>query len=186
MLWPVIALVSLMIFWYGLLVLLTRWPRSLNKSVSQHSASSTESFRFFTAIQAPVGIVLFFFMMLWFVPHFSLPIGFALLYGVSAWLQILSSFIPDTGTGLKSLIHLWMADGFAVGLYACIIWLCLSAQFSNAARIVFVIVLILMTFVALRIMGRGGKPQDIPDYLPLQVTGIVTFQFAIAFAAFFG
>jgi hypothetical protein len=79
-----------------------------------------------------------------------------------------------------------MANGFAVGLYACIILLCVSAQFSAAARIVFVVALILMTFVAIRIMGRGGKPQDIPDYLLLQVTGIVTFQVAIAFAAFFG
>lgn len=184
MIWPYIALLGISIFWLGLFILLTKWPRSLNKSVSQHAANSKQSFQFFTAIQAPVGIIIFCFMIFWFVPHFQLPNSFTILFSITIWLQILSAFIPDTGEGRKSQLHLWMANSMAAGLYTITVWFCFAPQFSTIGHTIAIVSLLIDTYVAIRIISHGARPDIVPRYLPLQIIGIVSFQLEMLLIAF--
>ena len=185
MIWPYIALLSLIIFWSSLFILLTHWPRTPNKSISQHSASHKDAYIFFTIIQASVGFVLWLFVISWFVPHFHLSKLFLLVYSITAWLQIVVSFIPDKVHGKKSVIHLHMANCFALGMYVITLMLCLAPTIHGLSKVLFILVALYMTYSVYLLWSIKGKPQLLSKYLYLQVAYIVSFQSAFIFTTFF-
>lgn len=184
--WPFVALISLSIFWFGLIILLTKWPRVANNSISQHSAAQRKSYIFFTAIQVSAGIITYLFMVKWFIPQFDLPILFTVVYTIVAWLQIISAFFPATSKGLVGLIHLQMANGFAIGMMISAAFLCFFGTYSLTAKMLFVGTLIYMLYAISRIAGKKGTPELLHNYLLLQVIYIVSFQVSILFTTFLG
>jgi hypothetical protein len=184
--WPFVALLSLSTFWLGLFILLNKWPRVANNSISQHSAAQLNSYIFFTAIQVSVGIITYLFMVKWFIPSFELPIFYTIFYTVVAWLQIISAFLPATSKGLVGSIHLVMANLFALGMMISAMLLSIFGTYSLSARMLFIGTLIYMLYAASRIAGKKGRPELLHNYLLLQVIYIVSFQISILFASFLG
>jgi hypothetical protein len=182
--WPQIALISLSIFWLGLGILLTKWSRHSHKSISQHSASSRESFMFFTPVQSLVGIITYLFIIKWFVPTFNLSFVFVILYSFVAWLQIISAFIPDTGSGLKSKVHSIMAYSFALGMICSSIILGINSNIPTLARMLFGLTSVFMLYAAMRYLNAKSRSESVHDYLTIQVIYIVSFQVSVLVATF--
>lgn len=183
--WPVIALISLSVFWLGLLILLTKWPATKNKSISQHSASFRQTFIFFTAIQSIVGFTLYLFVIRWFIPTFHMSLLFTIVYTVTAWLQIISAFIPDKMIGRSSVIHQHLANAFAVGMLLTTLLLLLASTIHGWPKLLFYVVAAYMIYGMILISSKRGKPYLLPNYLMLQVIYIVAFQVAFLSVAFY-
>lgn len=183
--WPVIALTALIIFWVALVLLLTKWPRTRNKSISQHSASFRETFIFFTIVQAVVGFILYLFVIDWLIPSFHFSLLFTIVYTITAWFQIISAFIPDKLEGLGSAIHQHMANTFALGMFLTTILLCLAPTIHGWPKLLFYAVLLYMAFGMSLIISKRGKPHLLSNYLMFQVIYIVAFQVAFMAVAFY-
>lgn len=181
MTWPTIATLSLIIFWLSLAFLLTHWPRSRNKSISQHSASNKQAYRFFTTVQVVIGFILYLFIIKWFIPTFNPPFIFTIVYSITAWLQIISAFIPDTVTGRKSRVHQYLANGFALGIFLSALILCFTPAIQGLAKAAIVGVTLYLAYGTTLAISIGGRPERFHNYLRMQVLYIVLFQVAVLF-----
>ncbi len=184
MIWPDIALICLIIFWSALIFLITYWPRSGNKSISQHAASHRSSYIFFTIVQAPIGFILWVFMLKWFIPHFQLSTLFTIVYTITAWLQIVVSFIPDRMKGKTSVIHLHLANEFALGMFILAVLLCFAPTIHGLSKLLFVLTALYMVYSVYILYSIKGKPHLLSNYLYLQIAYIVSFQVSFILAAF--
>lgn len=186
MTWPVVALISVLCFWTSLAILLTKWPRSRNKSISQHSAAQKESFIFFTAAQSIIGFILYLFVIRWFIPTFHMSLLFTIVYTTVAWLQIISAFIPDTMTGKVSLWHRRLANSFAVGMIVVTMLLCFTPTIHGWPKTFLYLTAVCMLFYAAFGSSANRDPSKGPNYLAAQTLYIVIFQLAFLAATFYG
>lgn len=178
MTWPVIALFAIVTFWICLVILLTKWPRASNRSISQHAARSRDSFIFFTTAQVVIGFTLYLFVIRWLVPVFRLSILFTVVYTVTAWLQIVSAFIPDKVHGKSSSAHQRLANPFALGMFLVTALLCATPNVTGWTKLALYATLLYMIYGLSLIIPKKGKPHLLKNYLYLQTIYIVSFQFS--------
>ncbi len=133
-----------------------------------------------------MGLVLYLFVIRWFVPHFQLSLLFAVTYTVTAGLQIVSAFIPDTVHGKKSVTHQRLANPFAIGMFLLTVLLFFAPTIHGWPKLFLGIVLVYMAYATALIIPKNGKPHLLKNYLYLQVTYIVLFQAAFLAVTFFG
>ena len=174
-----------MVFWISLLILLTKWPRVRNRSVSQHSAAFKESYRFFTTVQVIVGIITYIFVIRWFIPTFDLTLLFTIIYTLMALLQISSALIPDTMTGRSSKVHLFLANYMALGMFFAALLLCFSPAIHGLSKIVVIVTTLYMLVCGLVIAQKKGRPHLLPNYLIIQIIYIVGFQATMLFVSLY-
>jgi len=183
--WPEIAFIALLFFWFSLLVLLTRWPSVRIKSISQHSASFKSSFLFFTTVQVVVGVITYLFIIRWFIPQFHLPLLFTILYSLTAWLQIISAFIPDSGKSLNHRLHQYLAYPFALGMLFILILLCLTTTIHGWPKLFTYISTAYIAGSVLATISKKGRPHVMSNYLPLQLLYIISFQLTVLAITFY-
>lgn len=183
--WPLFFLISLIIFWSSLTFMLIKWPRISNKSISRHSASYKEAYIFFTAVQVFAGIASLLFIKEWFIPHFSLPLVFKLAIYLTITLQLLAAVLPDKEVGRVSKFHLHIANMMALGILVCTTILASQGDFNMLVRSVFILSMIYMVICAIMIGAKKGKPEQLGQYLYLQVVYVFVFHASILMATYY-
>jgi hypothetical protein len=182
--WRLVILFTIIIFWLALIRLLTKWPRSRTKSISQHSASVREAYLFFTTAQLVCGISLYLFMVYWFIPALHLSLAFTIIYTITTLLQLISALIPDKIIGRKSLIHQALAYAMADGMFIISILLSFSKTVRGFSKTFIIIVALYMAYCMILFIIKKGRTDAVRNYLLLQSLYIVLFQFAILVITF--
>lgn len=182
--WKITALASILIFWLSMYILLTHWPREANKSISRHAAANRNTYLFFTPVQVVIGIIMLIFMLRWFMPTFQTGLLFNWVFVTTATLQITSALLPDRIHGVKSNIHLVMANSMATGMFLSTVLLLLNEHIHIAGRLALLGTSIFMLYTLGLAIKNNGKPELIANYLALQITYIVLFQSSVLVATF--
>ncbi len=166
--------------WIGGYYLVRRWYDKSLPTISRHAASDKTASRIFASILIGFGLVFYYWLNRWFVPHLHLNIYFQGTLAFTILCQILVGLAPDT-TGWSRTIHRWAA--YTMGaLYLPLSALIIASNKLTALARVICVLLALYMFITFTLVAIARKAKG--KYLFFQASYLVAFQVLILAAAY--
>ncbi len=175
MMFRYLGLVLVITSWMGGYYLVRRWYDKDLPTISRHAASNKTASRIFAAILIGFGLIFYYWLNRWFVPHLQLSVYFRGLLACTIVCQILVGLAPDTN-GWSRTIHRWAAYTMAV-LYLPLSVLILSShKLTHLARSIGVVLAVYM-LSAFILVAMAHRAKD--KYLFFQASYLIAFQVLI-------
>ena len=175
-----VGVISIALTWLAISFVLYKWPVLRSKSISKHVSAYKESYLLF-AILTSVSLVLFYlFMFKWFIPVFTLPLGFKLVLIIGLILEFITVWIPDS-TGLKHSVHNFTGYSAAFLLLVMTSFIVASPAASTFVKLVSLIATATMFSIFGFFLSVKSARQQ---HLIYQSVYIVSFHIAILVALF--
>jgi hypothetical protein len=176
-----LGLILVLITWLAGTYLITKWRDRTLPTISRHAASSKHASLLFAIVLAGCGLLFYFWLITWFVPHIQPSQPFILILTLAMTCQIITALAPDT-QGLSRKVHRWSAYTMAVLYLPLIALIILASNISLVARYIcgaLALYMLISLLVLIAFMGRAkGK------YLAFQASYIMAFQAAILVAGY--
>jgi len=166
--------------WLGCYYLVSRWYDKDLPTISRHAAANKTASRIFAAILIGFGLIFYYWLDRWLVPHLKLNVYFQGILALTIVCQVLVGLAPDT-TGRSRKIHRFAAYTMAVLYLPLSILIIESEQLSGLARIICILLALymLVTFTLVAVLKKSkGK------YLFFQAAYLIAFQILILAAAY--
>jgi hypothetical protein len=175
-----LGLLLILITWAAGGYLLTRWRSADLKTISKHAASTTTASQLFAIVLVGCGLIFYFWIIRWFVPHLHLQTDFIVTITATIFCQILTGLAPDTD-GWRRKLHRTAAYTMAVLYLPLAVLILISSGISTPARVTGYIpaAYMLVAFVVVVVLKKFHK-----YYLQLQALYIIAFQILILLAAY--
>jgi len=166
--------------WIGGSYLIRRWYNKDLPTISRHAASNKTASRLFASILIGFGLIFYYWLERWFVPHLKLNAYFQGILAFTIVCQILVGLAPDT-SGWSKKIHSWAAYTMAVLYLPLSVLILTSSPLATLARIVCILLTLymLITFTLVAVVGKAKG-----NYLFFQASYLVAFQLLILSAAY--
>lgn len=166
--------------WIGGFYIVKRWYDKSLPTISKHAASNKTASYIFAAILIGFGLVFYYWLNRWFVPHLGLDAYFQAILALTIACQILVGLAPDTD-GWSRKVHRWAAYTMAVLYLPLSLMIIDSDQLTTLARILCALLALymLLTFVLVAV-ARKAKSK----YLFFQASYLIAFQVLILSAAY--
>ncbi|MBW4061511.1 hypothetical protein HJC99_03015 [Candidatus Saccharibacteria bacterium] len=179
MVYPLFALMCVLVIWAAGFFLIRRWPGDRSMSISLHAVAHRSAFWYFASVTTVIGVAFTAFLTQWFIPTFHLPWWFTAVYLLSFAAQLITAWVPDR-PGWRRPVHRLAAYGMALLWLVLTIMLAASAELSVFAR----------WFSALGAMVMVGSlvvamhPRQRPNYLIYQTTYVMVLDVVFLVATF--
>ena len=166
--------------WVGCYYLVRRWYDKKLPTISRHAASNKAASRIFAGILIGFGLVFYYWLIRWFIPHLELNVYFQGMLALTIVCQILVGLAPDT-SGWSRTIHRWAAYTMGVLYLPLSVLILASDQLSVLARILcsLLAAYMLITFILVAVLRKAKS-----KYLFFQASYLVAFQVLILSAAY--
>jgi hypothetical protein len=174
------GLVLVIASWIGGYYLISRWYDKDLATISKHAAGNKGASRIFAIIIIGFGLIFYYWLKNWFVPHLGLNAYFKAILAFTIMCQILVGLAPDT-TGWNRKIHRWAAYTMAVLYLPLSILIIDSSHLTTVARTI-CILLASYIFLAFILFALAGKARD--KYIFLQASYLIAFQLLVLSAAY--
>lgn len=174
------GLVLVIASWIGGYYLVRRWYDKDLPTISMHAASNKAASRIFASILIGFGLIFYYWLIRWFVPHLELNVYFQSILAFTIVCQILVGLAPDTN-GWSRKIHHWAAYAMAVLYLPLSILIIDSDQVTALARTICILLTsyMLITFI---LVAVARKAKD--KYLFFQASYLIAFQVLVLSAAY--
>ena len=174
-----LGVISIVLSWLAVGYLLRKWRGTKAMSMSLHAASDLRAYLFFGVSLTLTGAMLYAFMLVWFIPRYSLGVVFTGLICAAILGQMIAAWVPDV-PGIKRIIHRVAAYGMAATFIPMTLVIVSSGHIPMAARVVGSLALGYM-IVSLSLLAFGKLKAH---YLILQVLYVLLFQLLLLSAAY--
>lgn len=166
--------------WVGGYYLVSRWYDKDLSTISEHAASNKSASRIFASILIGFGLIFYYWLNRWFVPHLELNAYFQGILAFTIVCQILVGLASDT-SGWSRKIHRWAAYTMALLYLPLSVLIICSPQLNALARTVCILLTsyMLITFILVAV-ARKAKSR----YLFFQASYLIAFQVLILSAAY--
>lgn len=128
------GLISFVLLVIGLLIVVNKWPKSLNYTFSQHVADNKTSIVYYQLLFLFTLPLLLLYLMKWLVPTYNLGYWFSMFAILAVVFQISCTFVPETG-GRQTKIHQSLAYLSAGFLFIPIVIMALNASLPLGSKI---------------------------------------------------
>lgn len=153
------GLMSVVMLIVGLIVVVSKWPKGVGATFSQHVAQYKSSIIYYQLLFLATLPFLIFYMLGWLEPKYSLGYWFSAFIIGSSVLQVACTFVPETG-GTRTTIHRALAFLSADLLLPVVLIMVFNQELSIYSRIVSAVSLLGMLSVVgilLPLKGRHSK-----------------------------
>ncbi|MGC5342227.1 hypothetical protein ACPXCE_09230 [Streptomyces sp. DT24] len=141
----------------GLTLLVTRYPKGIHRTFSQHAAASRRLIVYYSALFGIVLPMLVTFFFAWFIPTYELSVWFGVFIVASSIFQFACTLIPET-SGWRVKYHRALAGVSAALLAPALSMLLLPHTVSVSNKMIALFsVLVMVSIIVLSALTRA-KP----------------------------
>lgn len=175
-----LGLVITIVIWAGLAVLIARSRNRSLTTISSHGSVSKGAAVFFAVLLTGGGLVFYWWLIGWYVPHLHLSLTFSVLLTIVV-LYVVATGLNNGRAGLSKAVHSYTAQTMALLFIPLALLIINNPAVSMAARVICICLAVYMvhSYVITEVMKRFQ-----PQHLFFQTSYIVAFQLLILASAY--